>query len=55
MLSPIARAVHHAIAAQPAIHEDGNTSLQHHAEKLIWAIGRAMMRRVGSEARRELQ
>lgn len=55
MWSAIVRPARHAIAAQSSIHEDRYTSLQHHAEMLIWAIERAKMRRLGSEARRELR
>ncbi|AWN38362.1 DUF6894 family protein [Methylobacterium radiodurans] len=44
--SPLVRAANHAVAAQGAIQEDGDTSLRHHAEMLRWAIGRMMMRRL---------
>ncbi|WP_204165179.1 DUF6894 family protein [Methylobacterium radiodurans] len=44
--SPLVRAANHAIAAQGAIQEDGDTSLRHHSEMLMWAIGRTMMRRL---------
>ncbi|MHB2206471.1 DUF6894 family protein [Methylobacterium sp. CM6257] len=52
--SPLVQAANLAIAAQGANHQDGDASLRHHAEMLVWAIGRAMMRRLSHGIRREL-